>query len=118
MTANIIFGDLSGSSANSSLDVTFANLSLVLEVGSSSYWNLTKAFLAITYNNKTVPTDLNTDITPQKFGYTNQRSDAVCGAGYGLCAPNGLSWTCYDQVLAANMKTVENDTFATFLSIP
>merc|ERR1719402_1326542 len=85
---------------------------------SIGYWNMTKATIHIQYLNGTEKNSTATDITTPKFGYMDSKANAACTAGYGICAPLGLHWSCQNQLLAPALQSHPNNTLSIFVTLP
>jgi len=97
-----------GGNGNGKLVVIDATINLEISTTVpifSDYWRLSKATMDMNYSVDGETSSIKgLDITP-RFGYSNQPADLQCGAGYSVCAPRHLSWSCGNNHLMKANKT-------------
>jgi len=110
-----------GGDGNDKLSVKDATINLEISTTVpifSDYWRLSKATIDMNYSLDGQTSSINNlDITP-KYGYSNQPADLQCGAGYSVCAPRHLSWSCgNNQLMKANKTDIAVGTKTAIVSM-
>jgi len=98
------YKDISGPSDKFNVSAQEVKISFMVMVGSprSDYWNVSAIVASLsgslTGKSTNVPLNLTADVTP-RIGRSSSLADVQCTNGYGICAPQRLSWSCSSQVL-------------------